>query len=209
MSILSAMETPIQKNRGVSVQKNRGVSARKIITKKSFFFTPLILRKTYKLAGFQGDTNYNSKNLLDLNEEGLNESGDMLSGSHPRKEKKEKLENIVKSIDEFHGLENNWDGYGAIPLSLGSAKNAKEFIRNLPNELFENFYDGFPNTHGTISFEWKNKNNEEFFIEIGETKMSYFLTLDNQKPIKKDLVEFNTENIKTIKSYIQKLNASI
>jgi hypothetical protein len=118
-------------------------------------------------------------------------------------------EDVLNSIEEFSQLENNWDGYDAIPLILDSAKNAKQLISTLPEEHFANFYDGFPNTHGTISFEWKNKREEEFFIEIGDSKMSYFLTLNNQKPIKKDLVDFNLENIKTIKSYIQKLNASI
>jgi hypothetical protein len=118
-------------------------------------------------------------------------------------------ENIVKSIEEFSNLENNWDGYGAIPVGFISAKNAKEFISTLPEGAFQHFYDGFPNTHGTISFEWKNKKEEEFFVEIGETKMSYFLTLNGQTTIKKDLVEFSMENIKTIKSYIKKLNASI
>jgi hypothetical protein len=117
--------------------------------------------------------------------------------------------NIFKSIEEFSNLENNWDGYGAIPVGLVSAKNAKEFISILPEGAFQHFYDGFPNTHGTISFEWKNKKEEEFFVEIGETKMSYFLTLNGQTTIKKDLVEFSMENIKTIKSYIKKLNASI
>jgi hypothetical protein len=118
-------------------------------------------------------------------------------------------ENIFKSIEEFSNLANNWDGYGAIPVGLVSVKNAKEFISILPEGAFQHFYDGFPNTHGTISFEWKNKKEEEFFVEIGDTKMSYFLALNGQTTIKKDLVEFSMENIKTIKSYIKKLNASI
>jgi len=118
-------------------------------------------------------------------------------------------ENIFKSIVDFSHLENNWDGYGAIPVGINSAKNAIEFISTLPVLAFQHFYDGYPNTNGTISFEWKNKNGEEFFVEIGDTKMSYFLMLNGQTSIKKDLVEFSTENIKTIKSYIKKLNASI
>lgn len=118
-------------------------------------------------------------------------------------------ENILNSIEEFVNLENNWDGYGAIPLSLGSAKNANEFISSLSDELFENFYDGYPNTHGTISFEWKNKKDDEFFIEIGDKLVSYCLILKGHKPIKKDLIKLNPEKIKTIKSYIKKLDASI
>ena len=118
-------------------------------------------------------------------------------------------EDVLSSIDEFVNLENNWDGYGANPLSLESAKNAKEFISNLSDELFKNFYDGFPNTHGTISFEWKNEKDDEFFIEIGDKLVSYCLILKGHKPIKKDLIELNPEKIKTIKSYIKKLDASI
>ena len=94
---------------------------------------------------------------------------------------------------------------GAIALSLESAKNAKEFISNLSDELFGNFCDGYPNTHGTVSFEWKNKNDDEFFIEIGDKLVSYCLILKGHKPIKKDLIELSLEKIKTIKSYILKL----
>ncbi len=118
-------------------------------------------------------------------------------------------ENILNSIEEFKNLEINWDGYGAVSLSLESSKNAKDFISSLSDELFENFYDGYPNTHGTISFEWKNNDGDEFFIEIGNKMMSYYLTLKGHKPIKKDLVEFSSEKIKTIKSYIRKLDANI
>jgi hypothetical protein len=114
-------------------------------------------------------------------------------------------ENIFKSIEEFTNIENNWDGYGAIPLSLESAKNAKEFISILPEGAFQHFHDGFPNTHGTISFEWKNKKEEEFFVEIGETKMSYFLTLEGQTTIKKDLVEFSFKNLKALNLEIKKM----
>jgi hypothetical protein len=96
-----------------------------------------------------------------------------------------KKDDILNSIEEFKNLENNWDGYGAIPLSLESAKNAKEFISSLSDELFENFHDGYPNTHGTISFEWKNNDGGEFFIEIGNKMMSYYLILKGHKPIKK------------------------
>jgi hypothetical protein len=118
-------------------------------------------------------------------------------------------ENVLDSIEEFSKLENDWDGYGAISVSSKSAENAKEFIQNLSDDLFENFHDGYPNTHGTISFEWKNKHQEEFFIEIGDIKMSCFLILNGQKTIKKDLIEFSQESIETIKSYIKKINASI
>ena len=118
-------------------------------------------------------------------------------------------EDVFNSIDEFINLENNWDGYGAIPLSLESAKNAKEFISGFSDKLFKNFYDGYPNTHATISFEWKNKNDDEFFTEIGDKLVSYYLILKGHKPIKKDLIELSPEKIKTIKSYIKKLDASI
>jgi hypothetical protein len=118
-----------------------------------------------------------------------------------------KKEDVLNNIEEFLILEKNWDGYGAIPVRLDSAKNAKELIKSLSEELFKHFYDGYPNTHGTISFEWKNKKDEEFFIEIGDSKISYFLTSNGQATIKKDLIEFNPENLETIESLIKKLNA--
>ncbi len=117
-----------------------------------------------------------------------------------------KKEDILNSIEEFKNLENNWDGHGAIPLSLGSAKNAKELNESLSNELFENFYDDYPNTHDMVSFEWKSNNRDDFFVEIGNKMMSYYLTSKEHITIKKDFIEFSTENIKIIKTYIQSLN---
>jgi hypothetical protein len=48
-------------------------------------------------------------------------------------------ENIFKSIVEFSHLENNGDGYGAIPVGIVSAKNAIEFISTLSVLAFQHF----------------------------------------------------------------------
>lgn len=91
----------------------------------------------------------------------------------------ETKKNINKSIDNFIALKNNWDGYDAIPLNVIAAQQAREFINEIPDNLFSFFYDGYPNTHGTISFEWKRDDNNEFFIEIGSQMLSYYLLEDS------------------------------
>lgn len=116
---------------------------------------------------------------------------------------------IIDGIDSFSKLEYNWDGYGAIPSGVESLSNAKKFITALPDEIFHNFYDGYPNTHGTLSFEWKNDNDDEFFIEIGKKLISYYLILNGQKAVMKDHdALFNLQKISTIISYIKKLDVS-
>ncbi len=88
-----------------------------------------------------------------------------------------KKELIIDRIDYFLTLKDNWDGYDAVPPSDEIATNAKKLINYIPISLFEYFDDGYPNTNGTICFEWK-KDGDDLFIEIGNKSCSYILFQD-------------------------------
>jgi hypothetical protein len=116
-----------------------------------------------------------------------------------------KKELIIKKIDEFLSLENNWDGYGAIPPSIEVANNAKELINYIPTSLFEYFDDGYPNTQGTICFEWK-KDGDELFIEIGDKSCSYLLLQDGILLFKESNSPINKITFETIVNYIKQIS---
>ena len=48
-----------------------------------------------------------------------------------------------------------------------------------------------PTSHGTIGLEWE-KNNKVAYLEIGNTKMSFYLTQPNKEPI---YIDANVEDI--------------
>jgi len=63
---------------------------------------------------------------------------------------------LIEEISSFKFLEQNWDGYGAIPLEVKTSNNALILIDKIEDIIFckvDNFY---PNPHGTITFEWEN-----------------------------------------------------
>ena len=113
-------------------------------------------------------------------------------------------EQIFDSIDSFLSLNNNWDGYEAIPLGVESAKQARKFINLIPNKLFTHFYDGYPNTHGTISFEWR-RDKDEFFIEIGFEQFTYYFLKNENLTHSGSNIPINKAAFENVIHYIEKL----
>ncbi len=112
---------------------------------------------------------------------------------------------ITKNILSFKSLNNNWDGYNAIPLEVESASNAIFLINELGEKNVEKINDFYPNTHGTISFEWVNESNEKLFVEVGNEKFSFFVKYNNTKPKFFNDMEFNNENIKKLSTFIKSI----
>ncbi len=84
-------------------------------------------------------------------------------------------------IDNFVDLDDNWDGYGGIPVYPEVAKNAKKILRTLDPEYVRKITDIFPNPHGTVTIEWEN-NKGKFSLEIGKSSFSYFVDLNDGQP---------------------------
>lgn len=88
----------------------------------------------------------------------------------------------VRKIEELISLNENWDGYGAIPVTSHVGENAKKFLYLLSDSEIEEISDIFPNSHGTLTFEWANNNEEKLSLEIGEKNYSYYVIFSNKKP---------------------------
>lgn len=114
---------------------------------------------------------------------------------------------INSSIDNFIALSNNWDGFGAIPAGLESAKNARKLFASFPDMFLKNFHDGYPNSHGTISFEWKNNYNDEFFIEIGSKSMSYYYLIKDNIHASQDNIYFSDLEINKVYRLLEEFHA--
>lgn len=82
------------------------------------------------------------------------------------------------SIDEFAGLHENWDGYGAAAISDQVCQNARHFVDMVEATPFGiPAPDISPKPTGTISFEWEAPRAEAYF-EIGNTRYSGFIKTD-------------------------------
>jgi hypothetical protein len=75
-------------------------------------------------------------------------------------------------IEEFAGMPENWDGYGALPVRPETAQNALDALRKLPDEI--PMPDITPNPNGTISFEWESPSGVGH-LELGRTRFSFYI----------------------------------
>ena len=75
-------------------------------------------------------------------------------------------------IENFALMLENWDGYGALPISPATKQNAIDalevILRDAPTP------DIIPNPNGTLSFEWETPQGIGHF-EIGRTKFSFYI----------------------------------
>jgi hypothetical protein len=89
---------------------------------------------------------------------------------------------MVRQIQSFAGLEENWDGEGALPVIEEVRENAMEAIRRLYKIWGEP--DVNPSFNGTVIFEWHHVE-VEFYLEIG--KDNFCFLAGNEKGYRNDL----------------------
>ncbi len=119
--------------------------------------------------------------------------------------KKHTKKEIIKEILSFKTLNNNWDGYGAIPLEIESASNAILLIDLLGESIFCSVNEIYPNPNGTISLKWNNASDETLSMEVGNNTLSYYISLSNSKPLFFNNIEINAKEAEKISKYIQML----
>lgn len=112
---------------------------------------------------------------------------------------------ILKGILSFKSLYNSWDGYGALPLEIEGASNAINIINSIDEKLIGKIEDYYPNSHGTVSFEWVNSFKEKLFLEIGNEYFSFFVKHNGSEPLFYNELEFNNENIKMLSKCIKSI----
>ena len=102
-------------------------------------------------------------------------------------EKPDMYNKCKQTIESFCLFEEDWDGYGALPIHPQTKKNALEFLNfyainaiRVEGSLF--FPELTPNTNGTINFEWEDLG-KIANLDIGKTQLSFFITQPNHEPI--------------------------
>jgi hypothetical protein len=86
-------------------------------------------------------------------------------------------------VEELSRMEENWDGYGALPISRATKYNALSVLRGIVRHAPTP--DITPNPNGTVSFEWESPRGKAH-LEIGQTRLSFYITPVAGTPIFKD-----------------------
>lgn len=128
----------------------------------------------------------------------------LIDKKRAKKVKSKRLQ-IIKNIIAFKSLNENWDGYGALPLELESAMNAVTVVDFLEETHLQKLTDYYPNTHGTITFEWENEKEEILNLEIGNQEMAYYVKRNFQNLITKDNLKINQKSIAELTQFIEQL----
>jgi hypothetical protein len=94
----------------------------------------------------------------------------------------EKYTEAVSRLDAFRDLENNWDGYGAIPISVQAIDHAQALLFNQSRYAQLAFPDITPTPNGTLVVEWQGVHGEAA-VEIGNTRVSGVIKPDQAQPL--------------------------
>lgn len=112
---------------------------------------------------------------------------------------------IEKEILAFTSLENNWDGYGAIPACKECASNAISLIKLIRENTFCSITECYPNPNGTISLEWNKDNKEHVYVEVGRETMSYDIRVTGKNHEHYNKININSKEAKKLSGFINDL----
>ena len=98
----------------------------------------------------------------------------------------------------------NWDGYGASPITQLNLDQARVFIKNLPEGILPP--EVTPSPDGAVAFDWMKKNNHIMSISVENGRLIYAVIIGEKKnheeiPFYEELPE---EVSKLLKSYFKK-----
>ena len=80
-----------------------------------------------------------------------------------------------EQILSFKSLDNNWDGFGAIPLGAKCATSALRLINYLGESELGSIDDLFPNTNGSVCIKWVNIDGERLTLSLGAESFSFYM----------------------------------
>jgi hypothetical protein len=85
-------------------------------------------------------------------------------------------------VNELETLGDNWDGYGASPITPQTCTNARgliDMIEASPHKV--PIPEIAPTPSGTISFEWET-DEVVLYLEVGNTRVSGYIKMDRNPP---------------------------
>ena len=104
------------------------------------------------------------------------------------------MDEIREMILSSSALSNNWDGFGAVPVGVHSAKKAMALLDFLSPAAIKQIDDCFPESNGTISLKWKNQYSERVSVNIGSEHMSYYVKLEGEETEYYSSIEINEQS---------------
>ena len=109
---------------------------------------------------------------------------------------------ILLEILSFKALNQNWDGYEAIPAEVETSQNTVSLIYAIDNTVVEQITNIYPNPNGTITIEWEITEKGEIVLEVDNTGWGYYLIREGEETI------YNEDLQMDYWAY-QKLNADV
>ncbi len=87
------------------------------------------------------------------------------------------LSKAFARLDDLAGLQKNWDGEGALPISRRVLNNVKSVLAISEDEDWEGWMIG-PDTNATLGLQSKNT---DACISIGNEEYSYYADIDGKE----------------------------
>ncbi len=112
------------------------------------------------------------------------------------------LMELQVELRSYGRLEDNWDGYGAIPALEQCVENAILLTKQIPERYIGMVEDYYPNPHGTITLAWENRFDNTLSLEIGKEAISYYVEQENEDPIYVNKKTLDIANIKELENHI-------
>jgi hypothetical protein len=94
----------------------------------------------------------------------------------------ERYSEAASRLDAFRDLQDNWDGYGALPISLQAINQAQALLSSQSVYAQLAIPDITPTPNGTLVVEWQGLHGEAAF-EIGNTRVSGVIKPDRAQPL--------------------------
>lgn len=96
-----------------------------------------------------------------------------------------------QKIEEIRCLPDNWDGYNASKIGVGTYNNTSLFIEKMDIDMLDMLSENdiTPTPYGTITLNFRNKGNL-VSVEIGENNIGFFTEFKGTEDIEIDSERF-------------------
>ncbi len=112
------------------------------------------------------------------------------------------LQQLLLELEKFKNLENNWDGYDAVPISEQCFNNCISILTGFESKLIGKITDIYPNPNATISIEFQTRSS----MEIGDTEFNFFVRDKTDNTVlyyDNILIDSKLENLNLIKTNLE------
>jgi hypothetical protein len=106
-----------------------------------------------------------------------------------------------EQFDILYKLQDNWDGYGAPPISGLAITNCKNITQQLPMSVYDSI-EILPTEYGGVQLKRKLNDGGIVSCDFGDETMSYYVEHPNMKPQFFSFIDYNDKNIRTLTNYL-------